>query len=97
MARAWQRSGARRWATYLQELTDDDCVGVGMTPLAKEGEEPTNYWTKNRAAKFASRGKYGVLIGGPQALSEYMGNQTATPPSSPTSSGTPSGPKTSCQ
>jgi hypothetical protein len=35
------------------------------------------YWTKARAAKFASRGKFGVLLGGPQALSEYEGNQTA--------------------
>eukprot|EP01047_Picozoa_sp_COSAG01_P063250 COSAG01_NODE_8164_length_2894_cov_63.589624_4_plen_234_part_00 len=63
---------------------DDDAVATKKNP----------YWTKARAAKFASRGKYGVLIGGPQALSEYEGNQAATPPSNPSPSGLPSGPRT---
>jgi hypothetical protein len=55
----------------------------------KEGETPTNYWTKARAAKFASRGKFGVLIGGPQAVSEYEGNQAGPPSSGPSSPGPP--------
>jgi hypothetical protein len=36
---------------------------------AKEGETPTNYWTKARAAKFRSRGGMGVFAGGPRMWS----------------------------
>jgi hypothetical protein len=61
---------------------------------AKEGETPTNYWTKVRAAKFRSRGGMGVFAGGPQAYSEYVQNNMGAPPSSPSSSGLPSGPRT---
>ena len=60
----------------------------------KEGETPTNYWTKARAAKFRSRGGIGVLTGGPQAYSEYVQNNMGAPPSNPSSSGLPSGPRT---
>ena len=58
---------------------DDDAVATKKNP----------YWTKARAAKFASRGKFGVLIGGPQAVSEYEGNQAGPPSSGPSSPGPP--------
>jgi hypothetical protein len=61
---------------------DDDAVATKKNP----------YWTKARAAKFASRGKFGVLIGGPQAVSEYEGNQAGPPSSGPSSSGPPPAP-----
>jgi hypothetical protein len=58
----------------------------------KEGETPTNYWTKARAAKFRSRGGMGVFAGGPTAYSEYVQNNMGAPPSSPSSPGPPPAP-----
>jgi hypothetical protein len=63
---------------------DDDAVATKKNP----------YWTKARAAKFRSRGGIGVLTGGPQAYSEYVQNNMGAPPSNPSSSGLPSGPRT---